>query len=241
MSGINNFTIKKIIDEIDGDLKQNFVGVFPSNETFKFFKFKHLIREKKYPYPFMIMNTDRSNKEGEHWWSLLEISSKQQIFLFDSFGFVGPKEFIIDNDKQIIDQFFYGLEKINKKDKIINLTYVHFDNESYKKVNKDSLTPTARDFFHSLSQFSKVHNEISVNVYMEDDQLQNMKSDTCGLFQLYFYMNLFLSKESRKIVGNRTLNLRKIKNLLNEIFSKNMSQNEIVVENFAAEHNIKRE
>ena len=241
MSGINNFTIKKIIDEIDGDLKQNFVGVFPSNETFKFFKFKHLIREKKYPYPFMIMNTDRSNKEGEHWWSLLEISSKQQIFLFDSFGFVGPKEFIIDNDKQIIDQFFYGLEKINKKDKIINLTYVHFDNESYKKVNKDSLTPTARDFFHSLSQFSKVHNEISVNVYMEDDQLQNMKSDTCGLFQLYFYMNLFLSKESRKIVGNRTLNLRKIKNLLNEIFSKNISQNEIVVENFAAEHNIKRE
>ena len=37
----------------------------------------------------MIMNTDRSNEEGEHWWSLMEISSKDQIFLFDSFGFVG--------------------------------------------------------------------------------------------------------------------------------------------------------
>ena len=189
----------------------------------------------------MIMNTDRSNKEGEHWWSLLEISSKEQIFLFDSFGFVGLKEFIIDNDKQIIDQFFYGLEKINKKDKIINLTYVHFDKESYKKVNKDSLTPTARDFFHSLSQFGKVHNENSVDVFMVDDQLQNIKSDTCGLFQLYFYMNLFLPKESSKIVGNRTLNLRTIKNLLNEILSKDISQNEIIVENFAAEHNIKRE
>ena len=189
----------------------------------------------------MIMNTDRSNKEGEHWWSLLEISSKQQFFLFDSFGFVGLKEFIIDNEKQIIDQFFYGLEKINKKDKIINLTYVHFDNESYKKVNKDSLTPTARDFFHGLSQFSKVHNENAVDVFMVDDQLQNIKSDTCGLFQLYFYMNLFLPKESSKIVGNRTLNLRTIKNLLNEIFSKDISQNEIIVENFAAEHNIKRE
>ena len=240
MSGISNFAVKKIINEIDGDLKQNFVGVFPSNETIKFFKFKHLIREKKAPYPFMIMNTDRSNKEGEHWWSLLEISSKQQIF-FDSFGFVGLKEFIIDNDKQIIDQFFYGLEKINKKDKIINLTYVHFDNESYKNVNKDSLTPTARDFFHSLSQFSKVHNENAMDVFLVDDQLQNIKSDTCGLFQLYFYMNLFLPKESSKIVGNRTLNLRTIKNLLNEIFSKDISQNEIIVENFAAEHNIKRE
>ena len=82
MSGISNFTIKKIINEIDGDLKQNFVGVFPSNETFKFFKFKHLIRERKAPYPFMIMNTDRSNKEGEHWWSLLEISSKQNLLDF---------------------------------------------------------------------------------------------------------------------------------------------------------------
>ena len=54
-------------------------------------------------------------------------------------------------------------------------------------------------------------------------------------------MNLFLPKESSQIVVHRTLNLRTIKNLLNEIFSKNISQNEIVVENFASEHNIKRE
>ena len=238
MSGISNFTIKKTINEIDGDLKQNFVGVFLSNETFKFFNFKHLIREKTAPYPFMIMNTDRSNKDGEHWWCLLEISFKDQIFLFDSFGFAGLKEFIIDNDKEIIDQFFYSLEKINKKDKVINLTYVHFDIESYKKINKSSLTTTARDLFHSLSQFGKVLNKNSVDVFMVDDQLQNIESDTCGLFQLYFYINLFLPKESSKIVSNRTLNLRTIKNLLNEIFSKDISQNEITVETFAAEHNI---
>ena len=240
MSGISNQTIKEIINEIDGDLKQNFVGVFPSDETFRFFKFKHLIREKKAPYPFMIMNTDRSNKEGEHWWSLLEISSKEQISLFDSFDFIGLKEFIIDNGKQIIVQFFYGLEKINKKDKIINLTYVRFDNESYKKLNKASLTPTATDFFHSVSEFSKVHNESMVDIYMVHDQLQNIKSGTCGLFQLYFYMNLFLPKENSQIVGSRTLTLRTIKNLLNEIISKNIEENEIVVETFASEHNIKR-
>ena len=241
MSGISNQTIKKIINEIDGYLKQNFVSVFPSNETFRFFKFKHLIREKKAPYPFMLMNTDRANKEGEHWWSLLAISSKEKCFLFDSFGFVGLKEFIIDNDKQIIDQFFYGLEKLNKKDNITNLTYVRFDDESYKKLNKSSLTPTAKDFFHSLSEFSKVHDESIVDIYMVDHQLQNIKSDTCGLFQLYFYMNLFVPKENSQIVGNRTLGLRTIKNLLNEVFSKNIELKEIVVENFAAEHNIKRE
>ena len=80
-----------------------------------------------------------------------------------------------------------------------------------------------------------------VDNYMVDDQLQNIKSDTCGLFQLYFYMNLFLPKENSQIVGNRTLTLRTIKNLLNEIFSKDIAQNEIVVGTFASEHNIRRE
>ena len=166
------------------------------------------------------MNTDRSNKEGEHWWSLLEISTKEQIFLFDSFGFVGLKGLIVDDDKQIIDQFFYGLEKINKKDKIINLTYVRFDTYSYKKVKKETLTSTARDFFHSLSEFSKVHNTNWVDIYMVDDQL-------------YFYVNLFLPKEDSRIVSNRTLTLKTIQNLLNEIFSRDISKNEEIVEHFA--------
>ena len=64
----------------------------------------------------MIMNTDRSGKKGRHWWSFLEISSKAQIFLFDSYGFVDLKKFIIDNYRNAIDEFFYGLEKMNKND-----------------------------------------------------------------------------------------------------------------------------
>ena len=33
MSGIPNFTIEKIINEDDDDLKANFVGAFPSNHV----------------------------------------------------------------------------------------------------------------------------------------------------------------------------------------------------------------
>ena len=51
MTGISNANINKIINEIDGDLKQNFVGVFPSDQTFRFFKYKHLIKEKKHLIP----------------------------------------------------------------------------------------------------------------------------------------------------------------------------------------------
>ena len=218
MSGISNFVIEKAINEIDDDLKANFVGVFPSNHTFKFLNFTHLIKEKLASYPFMIMNTDRSGQEGDHWWSLLELYSKEQIFLFDSFGFIGLKEFIVDNDRKLVDRFFYGLEKINRRDKRINLTYVQFDLESYKKIDRKLLTTTAQDFFHTLNEFGKVHKRKLVDVYMVDDQLQNLKSDTCGLFQLYFYTNSFVPESNSKI--------KTIEILLNEIFSLNISENE---------------
>ena len=241
MAGISNVNIINIINEIDGDLKRNFVGVFSSDETFKFFKYKHLVKAKKAPYPFMIMNTDRKGEDGEHWWSLLEITEKKQIFLFDSFGFIGLKDFIIDNDRIILDKFFYGLDKINKNDKKINLTYVRFDINEYKKVNKNALTQTAQDFFLSLNQFTKIHNTDYADIYMVDDQMQNLKTDTCGLFQLYFYINLFIPQENSQIIKNRTLTLQTIRHLLNELFSKNTKENEEMIENFALEHDIKRQ
>ena len=163
MSGILNFTIEQVISEINDDLKTNFVGVFPSNHTFRFLNFADLVKEKKAPYPFMIMNTDRTSKKGTHWWSFLEISSKEQIFLFDSLGFV---------------EFFYGLEKMNKNDKKINLTYVQFDLIAYKTTDRGKLTKTTQDFFHTQYEFGRVHNRHVVDVFMVDDQFQDLESET---------------------------------------------------------------
>ena len=75
MTGISNFKIEEVVNEIDDDLKANFVGVFPSNQTFRFLNFTQLVKEKSAPYPFVIMNTDRCGQKGTHWWSFLEISS----------------------------------------------------------------------------------------------------------------------------------------------------------------------
>ena len=241
MSGISNFEIEKVINEIDDDLKANFVGTFPSNQTFRFLNFTELVKEKSVPYPFMIMNTDRSGKKGTHWWSFLEISSKEQIFLSDSYGFIGLKEFIIDNDRKLIDRFFYGLDGINKKDKKVNLTYVQFDLNALKNINKRQLTPTAQDFFHKLNEFAKVHKRQVVNVYMVDDCLQDLESDTCGIFQLYFYTNLFLPKKNSRIVNNKSLTMKTIETLLNELFVLDINENERRVEAFANELEIKRD
>ena len=186
----------------------------------------------------MIMNTDRSGKEGTRWWSFLEKSSKEQIFLIDSYGFVGLKEFIIDNDRQMIDEFFYGLEKINKNDKKINLTYVQFDSTNFVNTDSSQMTKTAQDFFNTLFEVAKVHKRKVV--YMVDDCLQDLKSDTCRIFQLYFYTNLFLPQANSKIINNRQLTMKTISTFLSEIFVLDIQENERRFEEFARETDIKR-
>ena len=52
MSGISNFTIEKIINEIDDDLKTNFVGVFPIKSYLSFLKICRLSQRKKSPISF---------------------------------------------------------------------------------------------------------------------------------------------------------------------------------------------
>ena len=71
--------------------------------------------EAKSNYPFIIMNTDRSDKKGTHWWSFLELHTKKEIFLFDSFSFEGFKEFILDDDGNILNKILYGIEKFDLK------------------------------------------------------------------------------------------------------------------------------
>ena len=70
---------------------------------------------EKNRYPFIIMNTDRSDKKGTHWWSFLDLHPRKEIFLFDSFGFEGFKEFIIDDDRKTLNKILFGIEKLKKK------------------------------------------------------------------------------------------------------------------------------
>ena len=91
----------------------------------------------------------------------------------------------------MIDEFFYGLEKINKNDKKINLRYVQFDAKNFVNTDRSQMKKTAQDFFHTLFEFAKVHNRKLVNVYMVDDCLQDLKSDTCEYFNCTFTRTCF--------------------------------------------------
>ena len=151
MAGISNFQIEDVIKKIgDEDLLENFVGVFPSNYMNRFINHAAMIEDKKGKYPFIIANTDLSNKRGVHWWSIFDIEPRNDIFFFDSFGLDGLKKFIIQDDKKIVDKILIGIEQMNKTDQKITLCKIKFNLGTCKELSKkkiDSLSDTTRDFF----------------------------------------------------------------------------------------------
>ena len=109
-----------------------------------------MIEEKKGKYPFIIDNTDANNKKGMHWWSIVNIEPRHELFFFDSFCLDSLKHFIIQDDRKIIDKILIAIEQMNKTDQKITLCKIKFNLGSCKELSKkeiDSLSDTATDFF----------------------------------------------------------------------------------------------
>ena len=54
---------------------------------------------------------------------------------------------------------------------------------------------------------------------MVEDRVQDLNSVTFGVFQIYFYDNLFNPNKNSKIQDKKRLNKRTIETLLNELFA----------------------
>ena len=74
-------------------------------------------------------------------------------------------------------------------------------------------------------------------MFLLDDQLQELTTDTCGMFQLYFYKNLFDPVSDSKIIDDEFLT-KKTATLLNEIFSTNEETNEEEMNLLAKDNNL---
>ena len=237
MAGISNYQIedafKKTCDE---DLLENFVGVFPSNYMNKFINHAAMISDRE-KSPFIIANTDASDKPGVHWWSILDIEPRTDIFFFDSFGLDGSKHFIITDDKPIVDKILLGIKQMNRSDNKTTLCKIKFNLGACKELTKkeiDSLSETARNFFYFIQAFGiKIKLRSFVNIWMVEDRIQDLDSARCRIFQLYFYDNLFNPDEKSRIQGETKLNKKTVEMLLNELFSLDDKENEIKMEEFA--------
>ena len=74
---------------------------------------------------------------------------------------------------------------------------------------------------------------------MVEDRVQDLNSVTCGLFQIYFYDNLFNLDENSKTQNKKRLNKKTVEALLNELFVlDDQDKNEATVRQYANEHKI---
>ena len=105
-------------------------------------------------------------------------------------------------------------------------------------TKKEQLTEMAQNFFHLFQQFAKLKKTNNMNILILEQPVQNLISSKCGIFQLYFYKNLFDPSEKSKTINYENLNKRTIEVIFNEIFSTDVDENEYLIKNFKDEYNL---
>ena len=153
------------------------------------------------------------------------------------------REFFFDkDDEKILNKILLGIETFKSKDKKITLITLKFSMKEYEKIrHANRLNTTAIDLLHLIRELGKLHGiKDEVTIHLVDDQLQKLETDMCGIFQLYFYVNLFTSIEGSSIINDKALSKFTLKKLLNEIFSQDRGSNEKKIEQFAKEYEIKK-
>ena len=204
VDGIINFQMEEEFKNInDDDINNNFVGAFPSNHMNKFIDHAFIISQKKGKYPFVVANTDSSIKNRNHWWSVPDIEPKTDIFVFDSFGVDGLKNFITQDDKKVIEKILFGTDQVKRTDDKITLVNIKFNLNACKNLSKkelDALSNTATNFFHFIQAFgNKLKLWGFVNIWMVEDRVQDLDSVMSEIFQIYFYDNLLSPDQNSKM------------------------------------------
>ena len=126
-------------------------------------------------------------------------------------------------------------DNANSKIKLCSMT---FDSNIWDKMSnhkKSQLNETATYFFHLLYQFAKLKKVNKMNIVIVEKDLQELSSATCGIFQLYFYKNLFDPSVQSSILSHKNLNISTVETLLNEIFTTETQENEKRIKLFKQE------
>ena len=91
---------------------------------------------------------------------------------------------------------------MTRTDDKITLVNIKFNLNACKNLTKKDLDPlsdAATNFFPFVQAFgNKLKLRDSVNTWMVEDRVQDLNSVTCGIFQIYFYDNLFNPNQNSK-------------------------------------------
>ena len=166
VDGISNFRIEKAFKNTnDEDIDNNFVGGFPSNKVNKFIDHASMISQKKGKYPFVIAKTDSSSKGGTHWWSILDIETKTHIFFFNSFGIDGLKNFIIQDDKKVIEKILFLTDQMKRTDDKVKLVNIKFNLNACKNLSKKSSMPLVIQLVISFILFKLLGTSLGSRIF----------------------------------------------------------------------------
>ena len=165
------------------------------------------------------------------------------MFFFNSFGLDGLKYFIIQDDRNVIEKILFGTEKMTRTDNKITLCNISFNLNNCKNLSTeelDALSDTASNFFHFVQAFgNKLKLRNFGNIWIGEDRIQNLDSVTCGVFQPYFYNNLFNPNENSKTQDKARLYKKTIETLLNELFVlDNQETNKATIRQYVNNNNI---
>ena len=116
------------------------------------------------------------------------------FLLFDSFGIKGLKTFIVKDDEKIVAKVLKRVENLKEDKEQRNLVNVNFVKSSYLKLSegeKATLAETCTDFLHFLESFADYENQSRIHLWLLEDPIQDITTNTCGYIQTFFYKNLF--------------------------------------------------
>ena len=72
----------------------------------------------------LCLQIDSSSESGAHWWSVLDIEPKTDIFFFDLFGVDGLKSFINKDGKKVIEEILFRTDQMKRTDDKITLVNI---------------------------------------------------------------------------------------------------------------------
>ena len=96
------------------------------------------------------------------------------------------------------------------------------------------------EIFYFIQAFGiKLKLKSFVNIWVVEDRIQDIDSNTCGIFQLHFYENLFNPDKNSKIQNKNKLKKNTVEMLLNELYSLDDKENEIKMEEYVDKIGVK--
>ena len=104
---------------------------------------------------------------------------------------------------------------------------------------KGALSETCTDLLHYIESFAEHENQSLIHLWLLEDSIQDINTNTCGLFQTYFYENLFLPSNDNVLHIKKRLIYDVVQEFLQELFTTDTEQNEKIIKQYREQQNIK--